>query len=162
MLRVRLQLTAVPLRIEKHLRETVATLGLELLRMLREEIAQLGLGRFGHRMSVLGYELQLLRHVAADDDIVFVQMQGHRFAIENFLAHRILHHAIQFLARRRSPVQARETRRELFDAPFGDDDRVPAETRAPVQPAIGQEQPGADQQELQRRFAQPATHGSPR
>ncbi len=56
-LRIRLQLTAVPLRIEEYLRETVATLGLELLRMLREEIAQLGLGRFGDRVRVFGYEL---------------------------------------------------------------------------------------------------------
>ena len=83
-------------------------LGPKAFRIGREIGRELFVARLcgGH---VLGEELHLLPHAAANDEVVAVQARRPAFAIENLVADVILDQALQFLLGRRPPPRAGES-----------------------------------------------------
>ena len=64
------------------------------------------------RRDVLGEELHLLRHAAADDLVVLVEPQREPLAIKNLLLHLGVDQAVELLRRRLAAPLGLEHRRE--------------------------------------------------
>jgi len=106
------------------------------------------------RGGILDDELELLPQPAADDRVVAIEPGGHRLARRDLLAHPFVEQALQLDVGRRTLPGLGEPGRQMVDLPCGDDDPAPRRARPAAAPVEVEEQRGADQQEVEQRFAQ--------
>ena len=153
---------------------------LEQLRVLVEPGLELRVGRPMRRRHVLGEELHLLRHAAADDLVVLVEPQREPLAIKNLLLDLGLDQPVELRWCRLAAPLGLEHRREPGQLIEGQDDlprwRRPGRSRRRrrlgllgrrvrrtrrLEDTVGAEQEGADQEELNQRFTQQSRQRHP-
>ena len=128
--------------------------------VLLEPALELGGRRLARGGHVLGQELHLLRHAALDDLVVLVEAHRERLAVEDFLLHLVLDHALELLRRRRAAPLRLVQQGELGDLVERQPDLLRRRDRraSGLREAVEAEQNRADQQEVNERFTQQALH----
>jgi hypothetical protein len=122
--------------------------------VLGKKDPQLGLGRLGRRRDILAQKLHLLAQPAADHDVVALEAERQGLAVEDLLLDMILDQAVELRRGRRPAPGSPEQLGQIPDLGFGHHDLVRPLLGRLADHAEQQEQPGAQDQEMEQRLAQ--------